>query len=182
MRTSRFFFFFIFLFAGSAIGNPTVGKPCPFKFIDVDGRTLSAKDGPVSVLVLTSRRDVDKARLVADRIPDRCLGTTTARMITVIRFAPTRNKAFRLLFTSFIRRKLDAEAVRLRSRYVAKGLNRDARRDMYAVADFDNQAASQLGLAPEPIGFEVLIVSPEGNLAKRWSDVPGAEELSAALP
>jgi hypothetical protein len=182
MRTSRFFLFFIFLFAGPAAGDPAVGKPCSFKFVDVDGRTLSATDGPVSVLVLTSRRDAKKARMVGDRIPARCLGTPTSRLITVVRFSPTRNRAIRAVFTSLIRRKLDAEAVNLRTRYAAKGLNRDARRDMYVVADFDNQVASQLGLKAEPVGFDVLIVSPDGTLAKHWRDVPVADELSATLP
>src|SRR4051812_36621717 len=98
--------------ACATIPAPVVGQPCDYKLVDVDGRTLSASDGVVTILVLTSRSDVEKAKAVGDRVPERCLGNPASRMITVIRFEPTRNRAARYILSSVIRRRLDSEASR----------------------------------------------------------------------
>ena len=169
------------LFTTTAVSAPVIGKPCPFKFVDVDGRTLTASDGVVTVLVVVNRSNGEKARLVADRIPQRCLGNPNSRMVTVVRFSGTRNRALQYLLTSMIRRRLNAEGIKLQKRYGAKGLSRNARQDVYAVADFDGQVASQLGI-PGNSQFNVLIVSANGTLLRQWSDAPSAEDLSQALP
>jgi|1186.fasta_scaffold149595_2 hypothetical protein len=161
---------------------PVVGQPCPYKLVDVDGRTLSASEGVVTILVLTSRPEAEKTKLVADRVPERCLGNPSSRMITVIRFQPTRNRAARYFLSSLIRRRIDTEAARLKQRYVAKKLTRDPRRDVYVVADFDAQIASQLGLDSHFFPFRVLVISGDGVLLRDWSKVPEARELDAALP
>ena len=173
---------FVLLFTESAISAPVIGKQCSFKLMDVDGRTLTSSDGVVTVLVLVSKQEADKAKLVGNRIPERCLGGTTSRMITVVHFTRTQNSALRFLFTSMMRRRLDNEAALLRKRYAAKGLHRDARQDVYGVADFDGQTDSQLGLPADSSEFRVLVVSADGTLLQEWNNVPSAEDLSKALP
>jgi len=149
--------------------------------MDVDGRTLSTSDNIVTVLVLTTRTNLGKAREVGDRIPERCLGNPHYRMITVIQFGNTRTTLMQYLLKASVRHGLDAEAARLKARYMAKGLSRDARGDIYAVADFNGQTAAQLGLQPSP-EFRVLILSGDGTLLRDWTHAPSAEELAAALP
>jgi hypothetical protein len=173
--------FLVLSFSASSPAAPVVGKPCPFKFVDVDGRTLTASDGVVTVLVVVTRSNGEKARLVADRVPERCLGNPNSRMVTVVRFQNTRNSALQYLLSSIMRRRLNAEGVKLQKRYGAKGLSRNARQDVYAVADFDGQVAAQLGI-PANSQFNVLVVSPNGTLLRQWTDVPDAEDLSKALP
>ncbi|MFL6513624.1 MAG: hypothetical protein ACJ8M1_01220 [Chthoniobacterales bacterium] len=174
--------FAYFVIACSIVAAPVVGQPCPYKLVDVDGRTLSASQGVVTILVLTSRPDAEKVKLVADRVPGRCLGNPSSRMVTVIRFQPTRNRATRYILSSLIRRRVDNEALQLRQRYLAKKLTRDPRRDVYVVADFDAQVASELGLDPHIFPFRVLVVSGSGILLRDWSGVPDAKELDAAMP
>ena len=160
--------------------SPTVGKTYSLKLVDVDGRTLSTADGVVTVLVLTKRANLDKARQVGDRIPERCLGNPHYRMITVINFG-NRTRMMQYLLTASVRHGLDSEAIRLQARYKAKGLGRDARTDIHAVADFNEQTATQLGLQPAP-EFGVLILSGDGKLVHEWTTVPSSEELAAAIP
>jgi len=176
-----FFIFLVLSFPAVLISAPVVGKPCPFKFVDVDGRTLTASDGVVTVLILVSRAKGENARLVADRIPERCLGNPNSRMVTVVRFQNARNGAVQYVLTSMMRGRLNSEGVKLQKRYAAKGLNRNARQDVYAAADFDGQVASQLGISPDS-QFNVLVVSANGTLLRQWSDVPTAGELSSVLP
>lgn len=184
MRTSRIFFLAI-LFSLVSSSSPAAlvkGQTYSFKLVDVDGRSLSSVDGHVTVLVLTPRQDIDKSKLVGDRTPERCLGNPKYRMITVIRFDPTRNRTMRFVSTALVRRGLDTEAKRLKARYLAKKLTRPPRSDLYAVADFDNSTASQLGLQNDPSRFKVLIFSDRGVLLREWSDVPSEQELAAAIP
>jgi len=183
MRRSLFFAtLLIGLFGGLAIADLDVRKTYPFSMVDVDGRTLSTHDGHVTVLVIVARREVDKARTVGNRIPERCLGNPAARMITVIRFDQTKNSFSRYLFTRLIRRQLDAEASQLKSRYVAKKLTSDPRSDVYAVADFDGQMASIFGLPSGLNQLKVLILSGSGELLQTWTEIPTAEQLNAAIP
>ena len=170
------------LFVATAVSAPVIGKPCPFKLVDVDGRTLSNSDGVVTLLVLASRRDADKARLVGNRVPERCLGVPASRLVTVVRFQSMRTRTLQVFFSSLMRRKLDDEAKGLQAKYTAKGLKRNARQDIYAVADFDGRAASELGLPAGSIDFRVLVTSADGTLLRDWSSVPSADELSKALP
>ena len=165
-----------------ASAEPVVGKTYAFRRVDVDGRSLSTADGNVSVLVIVTRRDADKPKIVGDRVPARCLGNPKSRMVTVIKFSPTRNSASRYVLSALIRRRLDAEAKRLKARYVAKKLTADPRSDLYAVADFDNQMGSVFGLAAGSSQVRVLILSGAGQLLRAWTDVPTAEELNAAIP
>jgi hypothetical protein len=168
-------------FCAVAAAVLVTGRIYNLKFTDVDGRTLSTADGHVTVVVMTTRADLDKARLLGDRIPQYCLGDRAYRMITVIAFKKNPNRALRFVYTGLIRRRLDAEAQRLKPRYLAKKLTRDPRPDLYAVADFDGTAAGQVGFNVASARFIVLVFARNGELLRRWEQVPSAEELAAVL-
>jgi hypothetical protein len=180
----RFFFLAMlcFVMTSSGAGTLVSGGTYALKLVDVDGRTLSTADGHVTVLVLAARRDLDKTRLVGNRIPDRCLGNPKYRMITVLRFDPTQNRTMRFVSAALVRRGLNTEAKRLKPRYVEKKLTRNPRGDLYAVAEFDNSTASQLGLQDNSAPFRVLVLSEQGVLIRDWTDVPSEQELRAAIP
>jgi hypothetical protein len=161
-------------------GTLVIGQVYEFKFTDVDGRTLSTADGHVTVLVITTRADLDKARLVGDRTPEHCLGDPTYRMITLITFDKP-NEGLRFALSALIRHRLDQEAERLKPRYLAKKLTRDPRTDMYAVADFDGAIAAELGINVASGQFSVLVFGRNGDLLARWDQPPGADELAAIL-
>ena len=182
MRTTRFFFCFLLMTAAWSlnIAAPNTGKIFSLKLDDVDGRTLSTADGVVTVLVLTTRANLDKAREVGDRVPERCLGNPKYRMVSIIQFG-NRTRMMQYLLSASVRHRLDSEAIRVQARYKAKGLSGDARTDIHAVADFNGQTAAQLGLQPAP-EFDVLILSGDGKLVHEWTTVPSSEELAAAIP
>jgi hypothetical protein len=156
----------------------SAGEVRALKFIDVDGNTLSTADGHITVIVLTTKADLPKAEAIGDRIPDFCLGNPAYRMITLVKFgqhnAPVRN-----FLTSMARRRLDTEGKRLQTRYAAHKIERDARHDIFAVADFDGSAVSQLDAGS--ILFRVFVFGKNGELLKQWDDVPGAADLAAIL-
>lgn len=162
----------------SVRGDLSVGGTHALKFIDVDGNTLSTADGHVTVIVLTTKADLSKAEAVGDRIPDFCLGNPAYRMITLVKFgqhnAPVRN-----FLTSMARRRLDAEGKRLQTRYAAHKIERDARHDIFAVADFDGSVISQLDSGAAL--FRIFVFSRSGELLKQWDDVPSAADLAAVL-
>src|SRR5215469_7811015 len=62
------------------------GQRSRINFVDVDGNSLSTADGRVTVLVLTTPEDREKARSVGERVPDYCLGNPNYRMITILDF------------------------------------------------------------------------------------------------
>src|ERR1700719_3553201 len=169
-RQSRWSFFplvsMLVAFCAAAAGVLATGQIDNLKFTDVDGRTLSTADGHVTVVVGTTRADLDKAHLVGDRIPQYCLGNPGYRMITVIAFKKNPNRAVRFVYTGLIRRRLDAEAQRLKPRYLAKKLTRDPRPDLYAVADFDCTAAAQGRFNVASARFTVLVFARNGELLR----------------
>jgi hypothetical protein len=156
------------------------GQIYALNFFDVDGQTLSTADGHVTVVVLATSADAAKARAVGDRVPDYCLGNPTYRMITVLNFK-NHSRPVRMILTALTRRRLDAEAKRLQRRYDAKKLARDARRDIFAVADFDGTATSQLGVQPDSSAFRVFVFGRSGERLRQWDDVPSAADLAAVV-
>ena len=148
---------------------------------DVDGNTFSTSDGHVTLIVLTTQSGTNKAHLVADRTPDFCLGNPEYRMITVLIFEKKHSRPARMIFASLMRRRLDFEGLRLQSRYDKLKISRPARGDVSAVADFDGNTAKELGIEPAAGVFQVFVFGKRGELVKSWSDVPPADELSAAL-
>ena len=165
----------------STFADLNVGQNYDLRFVDVDGNALSTADGRFTTLVLTSRSGTDKARTVGDHIPDFCLGNPGYRMITVVVFEKKHTKPTQALLSALIRRRLDSEGHRLQNRYDRMKIALDARRNVLAVADFDGVIARQLGSEPGADLFRVFVFGKTGKLIKQWSDVPAAEDLTAAL-
>jgi hypothetical protein len=158
-----------------------VDRIYPINFFDVDGNHLSTAGGRITVVVLTTRTDTAKARAVGDRIPDFCLANPRYRMITVLNLTGGYLGFKRAFGTWLIRQRLNSEATRLQQRYNARKIQRNARRDVFAVADFDGTIVSQFGVKPQVSDFRVFIFGPDGKLLRQWNDVPSAAELQAAL-
>ena len=159
----------------------TLGEKYRINLVDVDGHTFSIDDGHITTVVLTTQSNIDKAHAVGDRMPDFCLGNPTYRMITVLAFEGKHSKPVRMILTSLMRRRIDSEARRLQSRYDQLKIARNARNDIFAVADFDGTITTQLGAQPTRAPFHVFVFGRNGELLKQWDDVPAAEDLAAAL-
>ncbi len=157
------------------------GQIYALNFVDVDQHTLSTADGHVTVVVLATLGDRAKAHAVGDSVPDYCLGNPTYRMITVLNFNQKRTRVGRVIATMLVRRHLDAEAKLLQGRYDAKKLAGDARRDIFAVADFDGRTTSQLGEQTGSSDFRVFVFGRDGKLLRQWNDVPNAAELATVV-
>ena len=158
-----------------------VGRIYQLGFPDVDGRDLSMSDGHVTIVVVMTRPDADKARLVGDRVPKQYKGDPNFRLVTLINFQQKIIGPFRGITQAVIRRQLDQEAARIQATYDAKKLTRKARQDLFVVADFDGAAVAKLGMVASSRDFVVFIFNREGRLVKRWSDVPDAADLAAAI-
>jgi hypothetical protein len=183
-RALQFFFFtkaVSLLFVVPLHASLSVGQIYALNFVDVDGRTLSTADGHISVVVLTTAADSEKARAVGDRVPEYCLGNPSYRMITVVNFTRKAPLLGRKIATILVRRRLNEEAKRLQPRYDAKKITRNARDDVFAVADFDGTVSSQLGGQPEATDFRVFVFGKDGELLKQWDKVPAADDLAAVL-
>jgi hypothetical protein len=184
LRALQFFFFATavsFFFAVPLHGTLSNGQRYPLSFVDVDGHMLSTADGHITVLVLATTRDSNKARSVGDRVPDYCLGNPRYRMITILRFTNNYTGIGRKIATMLVRHRLNAEAKRLQSRYNAKKIASNARSDIFAVADFDGASSSRLGGQPEAADFHVFVFGRNGELLRQWNEVPSAKDLAAVV-
>ena len=186
MRRCALQFFFFVSFVSFSCAPPLRatlfdGQVYALNFVDVDGHTLSTADSHVTVVVLANLADTARAHAVGDRVPDYCLGNPTYRMITVLNFNQKRTRVGRSIATMLVHRRLDAEAKLLQRRYDAKKLARDARRDIFAVADFDGGATSQLGEQTGLSDFRVFVFGRDGQLLRQWNDVPSAAELATVV-
>ena len=159
-------------------GALSIGTTYSLSFVDIDGNKFSTADGHVSVIVLTTPADREKARTVGDRIPERCLGNPAYGMITIIRFTRKHTVVGQRIATAFIRHRVKEETIRLQSRYDGKKIVRDARKDVFVATDFDGSMSSQLG---EPADFCVFVFGRNGELLAEWHGVPSAEQLAVAL-
>jgi len=108
----------------SAMADPKIGETYALKFVDVDGNTQSTADGRITVLVLTNKAGFSKARLVGERVPDRCLANPAYRMITVVKFAK-HSMPFQKFSPLWPRGRLDKEAAILQERYVARKIEKE---------------------------------------------------------
>jgi hypothetical protein len=165
----------------SILAEPTIGQAYRISFTDIDGDTFSTADGQVTTVVLVSKANVDKARIVGDRIPDFCLGNADYRMVTVVTFETKHSRPVRALMTLVMRRRVDSEAKQLQSRYDQLKIARSARKDVFAVADFDGTIAGQLDAKPSATLFRVFVFGKNGELLKQWSELPSAEDLAAVM-
>ena len=161
--------------------TPSTGQIYLVSFTDVDGHTFSTSDGHVTVVVLTTTTDSEKARIVGDRVPDYCLGNPDYRMVTVLNFKSKHTSIGHMLATMLVRHRLNQEAKRLQARYNAQNIARDARHDVFAVMDFDGTVSSQLGAQMDSASFRVLVFGRKGELLQQWNDVPSAADLAAVV-
>ena len=182
MRVANLFLTVLLAVTTAASGAYAIatGEQAVAKLTEIDGRTLSIGDGVVTTLILTTRPESNKARVVGDRSPVRCLGNPKYRMVTVVQFAKSTSGTMRYLLTKLALSRLNSEAGRLKLRYRAKNLTTDPRKDIHVVFDFDGGVASQLGLKDSGT-FKVFVFGPDGTLRRQWTAVPDAQELDAAL-
>ena len=162
-------------------GALSSGAIYPLTFVDINGNKLSTADGHVTVLVVSTTADREKARAVGDRVPDYCLGNPTYRMITIIRFTSRHTVIGRRVATALIRHRVREEAKQLQTRYDSQKIARDPRGDIFVVADFDGTASSQLDGLGEAPTFHVLVFARDGKLLAQWTDVPSAKQLAEGL-
>jgi hypothetical protein len=184
LRAFQFFFFgalVLFLSATLLPGTLSSGATYSLSFIDIDGNKLSTADGHVTVLVLATTADREKARAVGDRVPDYCLGNPNYRMITIIRFTKRHTVIGRKIATMLVRHRVNQEARRLQARYDTKKITRDARTDIFIVTDFDGTVSSQLGEPTGATDFCVFVFGRNGELLAQWHGVPSAQQLAAVV-
>jgi hypothetical protein len=184
LRALQFFFFVAILFllpVARLHGALSIGATYSLSFVDIDGDKLSTADGHVTVIALTTPADREKARTVGDRVPERCLGNPDYRMITVIRFTRRHTVIGQKIATALVRHRVNEEGRLLQARYDAKGIKRNARKDIFIVTDFDGSASSQLGEPEAATDFRVFVFGRNGELLAQWHGVPSAEELGVAL-
>jgi hypothetical protein len=167
--------------AAPARGALSTGNTYSISFADLDGNKLSTADGHVTIVVLTTSADREQARAVGDHVPDFCLGNPAYRMITILHFTGRYMALGRRMATAFIRHRVREEAKRLQARYDAQKISRDAKSDIFVVADFDGTAASQLGEPAGATDFCVFVFGQSGELLAQWRSVPSADELAAAI-
>jgi hypothetical protein len=117
----------------------------------------------------------------SDRVPDYCLGNPSYRMITILRFTNNHTGIGRKIATMLVRHRLNEEPKRLQARYDAKKIASNARRDIFAVADFDGTASSRLDGQPEAADFHVFVFGRNGELLQQWNEVPSAADLAVAV-
>jgi len=184
VRAFQIFWLFgttLFLSGALLPGPLSTGTIYSISFVDTEGNKLSTADGHVTIVVLTTTADHEKARTIADRVPDFCLGNPEYRMITVIHFTRRHMTIGRRVATAFIRHRAREEAKRLQARYDAKGISRNASRDVFVVTDFDGTVASSLGQPAGANEFCVFVFGRTGELLAQWHDVPSADQLASAL-
>ena len=162
-------------------GALSVGESYSRDFVDIDGNKHSTADGHITVVVLTTPGQREKARTVGDRVPERCLGNPDYRMITIVHFTRKHTGIGRKIATSVIRHRVNEEAKRLQARYDAKKIARDARKDIFVATDFDGSVAAELGEPDSAADVSVFVFGRKGELIAQWHGVPSIEQLDAAL-
>jgi len=183
-RTFQFFFVIgtlILLPAARVHGALSIGATYPLSFVDIDGNKHSTANGHVTVIVLTTPADREKAHTVGDRVPEHCLGNPDYRMITIIRFARRHTVVGQRIANALIRHRMNEEAKRLQARYDGKKIARDARKDIFVATDFDGSVSSQLGEPERATDFRVFVFGRNGELMAEWHGVPSAEQFAAAV-
>lgn len=181
-RTPQIFFLAFALTVASAQAiqlHP--GNTYSIVFTDVDRRQLSMADGHVTIISFVNRRDEAKAQTVGDRVGQITLGDPKIRLITMVNFQQNILPPLRGMVSAIIRHRLDTEAQDMQKTYAQRHINRNARDDIYVVADFDGKAAAQLGISPISPEFGVFIFDGHGRLVRHWTDVPSVEMLTQAI-
>ena len=157
------------------------GNMYPLVFTDVDRRQLSTADGHVTIISVVNSRDEAKAQTVGDRVTQLTFGDPKTRLINLVNFQQNILPPLRGMVSAIIRHRLDSEAKDIQKMYGQRHINRNARDDIYVVADFDGKAVTQLGISPTSPEFGVFIFDGHGRLLRHWTDVPTLEMLTQAL-
>ena len=181
-RTPQCFFLLLLGFAltaGAVQLHP--GNTYALTFTDVDRHQLSTADGHVTIISVVTRRDEAKADTVGERMSKITFGNPKVRLINVVNFQQSIFSPLRGMVSAMIRNRLDQEAKEVQQKYAELHINRNARDDIFVVADFDGKAVSQLGIVPTSSEFTVFIFDGKGRLVRRWSDVPPPEQLAQAI-
>ena len=182
VRALQFFFAVVMAFFPPILrGALSNGTTYSLSFVDIDGNKLSTADGHVTVLVLATTADWEKAREVGDRVPDYCLGDPNYRMITIIRFIRKHGPLVQKIAMAVVRHRVTDVAKRLQNRYDANKIIRDARQDIFTVTDFDGTVSAQLGEPAGATDFLVFVLGRQGELLAQWHEVPSAKQLAAVL-
>jgi hypothetical protein len=180
-RSQCFFLMAILAVATVQAVELRVGNNYPLSFSDVDRHQLSTADGHITIVSVVNRRDEAKAQTVGDRVSKLTFGDPKFRLITLVNFQQNILLPLRGMVSAVIRHRLDLEAKEIQKSYGERHINRNARDDIYVVADFDGKAVSQLGINPTSAEFAVFVFDGRGRLVRRWNDVPSAEMLAQAL-
>ena len=178
---SRLFLLLALGVATSSAVQLRPGNTYPLTFTDIDRHQLSTADGHITVISVVNRRDEAKAETVGDRVSKITFGDPKFRLITLVNFQQNILPPLRGMVSAVIRHRLDLEAKEVQKSYAARHINRNARDDIYVVADFDGKAVSQLGISPISPEFAVFVFDGKGRLVRRWSDVPPEDALNQAL-
>ena len=182
LRGSQYFFLFaIFAVTTTQAVELRVGNNYPLTFNDVDRHQFSTADGHVTIISVVNRRDEAKAESVGDRVSQISFGDPKVRLITLVNFQQNILPPLRGMVSAVIRHRLDVEAKEVQKSYDERHISRNARGDIFVVADFDGKAVSQLGINPISPEFAVFVFDGRGRLVRRWSDVPSQEALAQAI-
>jgi hypothetical protein len=182
LRAPQYLFLMAALSATAAQGAELrAGNTYSLPFTDVDRHQFSTADGHVTIISVVTRKDETKAQTVGDRVSQLSLGDPKIRLITLVNFQQNIIFPLRGMVSAVIRHRLDVEAKEVQNSYFQRHINRNARDDIFVVADFDGKAVSQLGINPISSEFAVFVFDGRGRLVRRWSDVPSTEALAQAI-
>jgi hypothetical protein len=158
-----------------------VGNNYPLTFTGVDRQRFSTADGHVTIISVVNRQDEAKAASVGQRVSKISFGDPKVRLVTLVNFQQNILLPLRGMVNAIIRHRLDQEAKDVQKLYAERHINRNARDDIFVVADYDGKAVSQLGIEPISSGFAVFVFDGRGRLVQRWNDVPDGEALAQAI-
>ncbi len=131
--------------------------------------------------MVVNTRDETKAQAIGDRVTQITLGDPRYRLVTLVNFQQNILPPLRGLVSAVIRHRLDVESKDIQKMYADRHINRNARDDVFVIADFDGKAVMQLGINPLSPEFAVFVFDGKGRLVRRWNDVPSLEALMQAI-
>ena len=181
LRWPQYFLILLVLATTSGAIQLRQGNTYPLTFTDVDRHQLSTADGHVTVISVVTRRDEAKAQTVGDRVTQITLGDPKIRLVNLVNFQQNILPPLRGMVSAIIRHRLDTEAKDIQKTYAQRHINRNARDDIYVIADFDGKSVTQLGISPTSSEFGVFVFDGHGRLVRHWSEVPSLEMLAQAI-
>ena len=182
LRGSQCFFVALILSSATAnVGQLHPGNVYSLTFTDVDHHQISTADGHVTIISVVKRSDEAKADMLGERMSKITFGDPKVRLINVVNFQQSIISPLRGMVSAMIRSRLDSEAKEVQKKYADLHINRNARDDIFVVADFEGKVVMQLGILPASSEFAVFVFDGKGALIRKWSDVPPQEQLAQAI-